>query len=140
MKFILHYPKSKTELPILSSLILDTGAKINVLRAQIDGIRDEVMIEVEDDKAELSENYLKNAGLEVFRLEKGITLDDDKCIDCGACISICPTAALFMGENYKVELDESKCILCETCIAACPMRAISSKEGNKMLDNSMYQV
>lgn len=51
-------------------------------------------------------------------------VDKNKCISCGACISICPVNAIRFGEDGKAEIDESKCIRCGSCEATCPVTAI----------------
>ncbi|MEJ2295401.1 MAG: 4Fe-4S binding protein [Candidatus Lokiarchaeota archaeon] len=53
-----------------------------------------------------------------------IIVDDEKCIECGACISICPTDALHYDINDQLEFSYDKCIGCLLCIDSCPRRAI----------------
>ena len=36
---------------------------------------------------------------------KLIELDKDKCIDCGACFSICPVSAISIAEDFTIETD-----------------------------------
>lgn len=40
------------------------------------------------------------------------------CVDCGACVEVCPTGALRMRDG-RVEYDLSKCVLCDACIKRC---------------------
>lgn len=47
---------------------------------------------------------------------------DDKCIKCGLCVSICPTANITF-EN-KVPVFANKCCLCTRCYNFCPVNAI----------------
>ncbi|HMB25656.1 MAG TPA: glycyl-radical enzyme activating protein, partial [Anaerolineales bacterium] len=43
-----------------------------------------------------------------------------RCLECGACIGICPEAAItWEARSPKVFTDPSKCARCQTCIAAC---------------------
>lgn len=44
------------------------------------------------------------------------------CIQCGKCVSICPTGAICL-ENDVVATSPEKCILCMACVAACPKHA-----------------
>jgi len=53
-----------------------------------------------------------------------VIVDDDKCIDCGACISLCPTEALHFNLDKRLELSFEKCIGCLLCIDSCPRQAI----------------
>jgi len=50
--------------------------------------------------------------------------DEEKCIDCGECISLCPVDAIKMEEDWTVELDNQKCIGCGFCTTSCPTKAI----------------
>ena len=50
------------------------------------------------------------------------TLNMEKCMKCGACVAVCPFAALELV-NFP-ENDVKKCTLCGTCEKVCPMRAI----------------
>ena len=44
---------------------------------------------------------------------------EDKCISCGECVKLCPTAAI--DESYSV--DEDKCSLCMRSVRICPINA-----------------
>ena len=83
----------------------------------------------EEEIATITESLKKN---NIIVNKKGrITIDLEKCIDCGACVSLCPTDALSMGgveEKNQLEFIEDKCIGCLLCIDSCPRHAI---EENK---------
>ena len=49
-------------------------------------------------------------------------INNQKCLKCGGCVSVCPTAALDLREN--VMYNEKLCILCGDCEEACPIEAI----------------
>lgn len=52
-----------------------------------------------------------------------ITVNDEKCVGCNQCISVCPqketNIAFFDGKNMKVKLDQTKCIHCGACLEVC---------------------
>jgi ferredoxin len=52
----------------------------------------------------------------------GWTLNRDKCLTCGACVAVCPFAALEL-ESFP-ENDLKKCTLCGTGEKVCPVSAI----------------
>jgi ferredoxin len=52
----------------------------------------------------------------------GWILNRDKCMKCGACVAVCPFAALEL-ESFP-ENDPKKCTLCGTCEKVCPVSAI----------------
>ena len=50
------------------------------------------------------------------------SIDNNKCLRCGGCVSVCPTAALELRD--KVIYDEEMCTLCGICEKFCPVEAI----------------
>lgn len=54
-----------------------------------------------------------------------IIVDEDKCIGCGACASICPSSFEIIDGKSKVKKAEVKKITCEEEAAeSCPVAAI----------------
>jgi NAD-dependent dihydropyrimidine dehydrogenase PreA subunit len=47
----------------------------------------------------------------------------EKCVRCGACVSVCPKLSLDLKEK-GVEHDKGTCILCGICQRMCPAGAI----------------
>ena len=56
-----------------------------------------------------------------------VEVDEEKCLACGACISVCPQDAISMHAG-KALVDRDKCISCAICIKACPVGAIHGEE------------
>ncbi|MFI3253205.1 MAG: 4Fe-4S dicluster domain-containing protein [Eubacteriales bacterium] len=70
-------------------------------------------------------------------------IDQDKCISCGRCISMCqyaaisktqrpcerscPAKAISMDDNKKAQIDPNACISCGICVTQCPFGAIQDK-------------
>ena len=52
-----------------------------------------------------------------------VTIDEEKCTACGACVDSCPVEALKINEKAKV--DPETCIDCGTCVDECPEEAIT---------------
>lgn len=79
--------------------------------------------------------YALHASLEHYK--EGLCTLVDKCIgkrdvenspqctDCGACRSVCPTAAIHQAENDEgflyPQIDRQKCISCGKCVDICPV-------------------
>ena len=57
-------------------------------------------------------------------------VDPVACTGCGACVSVCPSAAVSIIEGAAV-IDQSLCTVCQRCLGVCPTGAISTVE---MLD------
>ncbi len=54
-----------------------------------------------------------------------ITQDKNKCFDCGACVSVCPTESLIVDKStFEVKLNNKTCIGCGNCIEACSVNAL----------------
>lgn len=129
IKILLKYAGEALEKPILAEVVRKTSAEINILHAEINARKGEILIGVEGPPAEIEKiiKLFEEKGVEAEKLEHVVTLDSDVCMDCGACVSLCPTGALSIAEDYSVKLDEDKCILCEVCVPACPVKAIKVK-------------
>ena len=129
IKILLKYAEKVLDKPILAEVIRKTSAEINILHAEINARRGEILIGVEGPPEEIEKiiKLFEEKGVEAEKLEHVVTLDSDICMDCGACVSLCPTGALSIEKDYSVKLDEDKCILCEVCVPACPVRAIKVK-------------
>ena len=50
-------------------------------------------------------------------------IKDEKCLRCGACVAVCPKAALDLTEHGVTNKTEL-CILCGICEKMCPVGAI----------------
>jgi len=52
-------------------------------------------------------------------------VDEDKCVGCGVCVSMCPYTAITLDTEKKVSVvNEVLCKGCGTCVAACPSGAM----------------
>jgi heterodisulfide reductase subunit A len=55
-------------------------------------------------------------------------VDENLCVGCGLCISICPYNAIEKDEKGLAKVNEVLCKGCGTCAASCPKRAISMRQ------------
>lgn len=127
MKISLKYPRNLLSKPILSKAILKTNIEINIIQAKVEDNVGEYVIEIDGKVRDKFVDAIKKDGVAVEELRDSINLDEEACIDCGACISLCPVDALIM-KNFEVKVETDKCILCERCINACPFKALSIKK------------
>jgi len=125
MKLLVTFSRGRGRKPIIAQTVRDTGVLINVERAVIDSSEGEALIEVPDEQCELVRERMTVLGAHVRILEHGVNYDESECVDCGACISICPREVFSFDSEWKLRLDEEKCIVCGKCIDACPHRALS---------------
>ena len=53
-----------------------------------------------------------------------MTIDKSRCVECGACITVCSMGIFRRDEEGKVFAREKPCMDCFHCAAACPARAV----------------
>ena len=53
------------------------------------------------------------------KLAPVIEIDEEKCINCYACITACPVKYCMDGSGEKLKVNHDQCIGCGNCIAAC---------------------
>jgi NAD-dependent dihydropyrimidine dehydrogenase PreA subunit len=128
-KIVLTFPKQKIDKPIVYKLIKEYNLVFNIMKASITPDQEgHMVLELDGDAAQIEKGikYLKEQGLSVEALSKDIKVNWDRCVQCGACVAICPTGALFTKDRNSMEVafDSDKCIACELCIRPCPPRAI----------------
>lgn len=123
MKLMLHVSPNIVREPLIASVILETSALINIERASIDAVSGEIVLEVSPDKCRQVKDAFERRGVEVMMLEMPVIRDEDECVHCGGCVSICPTGT-FRFDNWTVVEDSGKCIQCGACVVACPQRAL----------------
>jgi ferredoxin len=124
MKLLVNFSRGKGRKPIIAQVVRDTGVLINVERALIDSSEGEALIDVPDDQCKLVSDTMISLGAKVHILEHGVSLDESECVDCGACISICPREVFSFDKDWKLCLDEKRCVLCGKCVDACPSHAL----------------
>jgi ferredoxin len=124
MKLMLHVAPGIVRQPLIASVILETKALVNIERASIDAVSGEIVLEVPLDKSKEVMAAFERCGVKVVLLEIPVIRDENECVHCGACVSICPTGT-FRFEDWRVVADSGKCIQCGACIVACPQRALN---------------
>lgn len=124
MKLMLHVAPGIVRQPLIASVILETKALVNIERASIDAVSGEIVLEVPVEKSQVVMDAFERRGVKVVPLENPVIRDENECVHCGGCVSICPTGT-FRFEDWRVVADSGKCIQCGACIVACPQRALN---------------
>lgn len=125
VRILLRFSRENADQPITSQVILETGVPINILGAYIHQQGGEILAEVPSDRAEEVIRAFRERGVTVD-VRRLIEVDKERCIDCGACTSLCPVGAIAFTENFSVVFDREKCLgaTCGLCVDACPVRAM----------------
>lgn len=120
---MLHVAPGIVRQPLIASVILETSTLVNIERASIDAVSGEIVLEVPADKCKVVKEAFESRGVNVVLLEIPLIKDEDECIHCGACVSVCPTGT-FRFDDWRVVAEPGKCIQCGACITGCPQRAL----------------
>ncbi len=128
MKIKISIPTERIQNPIISESILETGISINIMVANIDSTYGELIADVSDYRFDKIKRALESRGAIVSILDRPIHRDEEECVECGACISVCPMNVYTYDENWSVQVDDKKCIQCGMCIKMCPHGALSLGE------------
>ena len=113
---------------IISDAMRKYNINFNILRANITPNGGVALIELEGENIEKSIKYMEKQGIKVDQVKKVLKRDEEKCVDCGACISLCPVKAICIQNDWSVDVDNDLCIACGFCIDSCPMKAITIVE------------
>ena len=103
--------------------ILKHDVSFNILKFSTTSEGINLLLDVPEEKIKtISESLTKN---NILVNKKGrVIVDKNLCINCGSCISLCPTDALHFKDDLSLEFSEDKCIGCLLCIDSCPRFAI----------------
>lgn len=125
MKLLVTFSRKKGREPIIAKVVLETGVLINVERAYIDAMEGEVLIDVPDEDYMRIRDRMTELGAIVSLLEHAIRRDEHECIDCGACVGVCPQEVFCFDEDWKITMRDERCVICGKCLPACPHDALS---------------
>ena len=131
--FVLSFPEAVVQQPVTYHLIKDYNWIVNILRARVNpnqrsGEEGMLVIEAQgkEQNIERGLDYLVRIGVHYEPLAQDVIWDEDRCIHCTACTSLCPTGALSVTRPAMiVSFDKEKCIACEACLRVCSYKAVT---------------
>lgn len=86
-----------------------------------------LLLDVPEEKTKEIAETLRSNDIRVDKKGR-VLVDEDLCIYCGACVSLCPTDALRYVKDDKVKFKDDQCIGCLICLDSCPRGAITESK------------
>ena len=127
-KVILNFSSENVERPVTYQLIKKYDLWINILQAKFEPyLGGKLVLELQGNAKQIEDglDFVRKIGVGVELLEQEVLWDKEKCIDCGACVSVCSTGVLSLDKvTFKLKFDYEKCVVCGDCVEACPLQAI----------------
>jgi NAD-dependent dihydropyrimidine dehydrogenase PreA subunit len=128
MKAWLYFSPKMVNKAVITDMIKNFDVSFNILRADINSQGGKMLIDITGKGAEDGISYIENEGIVVSRIKRVVKKDEDICIDCGACVSLCPVRAISLESDWTVEVNDKECIGCKLCTYSCPTKAIKVVE------------
>ncbi len=128
MKAWLRFSTSIVNKSVISDIMKLFDIDFNILKADITPRGGKMLVEIDGPQASESISYMEDKGIEVTPILKVVKKDTDKCLECGACVSLCPVEAISILDDWDIDIDNQKCIGCGFCISSCPTQAIALME------------
>jgi len=127
-RIVLHFPPATAGQPIVCRLAKDYDLEFSILKATVNPREEGLLVlELSGPRREYERGleYLRQKGVLIQPLGQDIRRNDERCMHCGACTSVCPSGGLRVEASTRlVNFDPAKCIACEGCIKVCPVRAM----------------
>jgi len=129
-KLMLFFPKCETEKPIVYQLVKDYDLIVNIFRAKVTPEEEGFLVlDITGTQPDIDRavEYVKTFNVTVNEATKGIRWDEELCVQCGNCITHCPTDAIYIADRatMRITFDGQKCIECHNCVDNCPYGACS---------------
>lgn len=127
-RVVLDFPPSVVQTPLTYILAKELDIASNILRAEIAPEESGKLVMEMDglpDNIEKAMKMIKELGISVTEIARKVSFNMDKCIHCGACISVCLAGALKLDNEFHLQFIEPKCTVCEMCVTACPVDVVN---------------
>ncbi len=124
-RILLRFSEKIVEKPVTAEVILEHKAPLSIIAAHVNSHGGEILAEVPSANVKKVAEAFRQKGATVT-FPKLIEKDEEECIECGACVSLCPVKAITFENDFSVAFNREKCIgsPCGRCVDACPARAI----------------
>jgi ferredoxin len=125
VRILLRFDKDLVTEPVTSQIIIEHKTPVNILSARITPLGGEMLAEIDGRKADTIIQAFRDKGV-IVDVSSLIERDEELCIDCGACVSLCPGEVFYDADDHSIGLYPEKCngVTCGICLDACPRRAL----------------
>jgi dihydropyrimidine dehydrogenase (NAD+) subunit PreA len=106
---------------LCSAAILKGVEYFGTLRQDMEDLMNSMEYET---PSEVTGAALKNVTGKEHSNELSFKFDENKCINCGRCVTVCSYDARSL-ENGKMELSKERCRHCGLCVSVCPTEALT---------------
>lgn len=123
------FPRTAIRIPLTYRLAKDFNIASNIIRAQVAPNQiGKLVVELQGDidQIDAAIEWMRINDFQVYSAIGEIVVDEKICVDCGLCTGVCPTQALVLNSDFRLEFKRSRCIVCEQCIPTCPVSAITT--------------
>lgn len=127
-RVVLSFPPNVVQTPVTYMLAKEYDIISNILRAEIAPEESGKLVMEMDgypDRLDEAIQRIKDSGIEVTEIARKVIFNMDKCIHCGACVSVCLAGALKLDQDYHLQFIEPKCTVCEMCVPSCPVDVVN---------------
>jgi len=124
MKLLVEFGRDMVQEPAIAKAILETGIAVGIERAMIEGEEGWVLLAVDDNDAKKFSAALKKHGISAHVQENSVSYNEEECVDCGLCISLCMKQVFSFDDTWKLVVTPERCVLCGRCAEFCPQRAL----------------
>lgn len=124
----LHFSKDVSRQPMMCNLARKFNLTFNILKARITPKEEgHMIIELSGPEEDFQKglSYLMENGISIQGVAQNIIRDEESCMHCGVCLSLCLPKALFLEpETRLIQFDPQKCTACGRCTKICPVNAM----------------
>jgi len=130
----LTFPPDISGNPLVCNLTRLYDLSFNILKAQITPRKEGYMtLELigTEENYRTGVDYLKEHDVTVSAVSQRISRNEEDCMHCGMCTSICPNNSLHMDrEKREVLFTIDRCTACGMCVRICPVDAMHVEVEN----------